>query len=230
MNYLIFDTETTGLPKGGQYNAEPSEVDVWPRVVQLAFCLFNKTGVIMEAQYIIKPEGYYIPADSTDIHGITNEHALNGVSMEYAINEFVFAMGKAHILIGHNVNFDRKVIGAELIRLGQEDVLHGFPKGCTMGKSTNVCKLSKPSGKGGFKWASLQELHKFLFDVEFKGEHNAMVDVLATKRCFARLANMGVFNVKYFIDKLEKAIGFGCFNHGELEKEVELLKGLSDGK
>ncbi len=32
--YLIFDTETTGLPKN--YNAPLTDADNWPRLVQLA--------------------------------------------------------------------------------------------------------------------------------------------------------------------------------------------------
>ena len=58
--YLIFDTETTGLPQN--FNAPLSDSDNWPRMVQIAWQLHDEEGKLIENQdYIIKPEGYDIP-------------------------------------------------------------------------------------------------------------------------------------------------------------------------
>ena len=40
--YLFFDTETTGLPKN--YKAPASDLNNWPRLVQLAYHLYDNDG------------------------------------------------------------------------------------------------------------------------------------------------------------------------------------------
>ena len=45
--YLIFDTETTGLPTKG-YHEPISDVDNWPRLVQIAWQLHDANGVLIE--------------------------------------------------------------------------------------------------------------------------------------------------------------------------------------
>ena len=68
--YLIFDTETTGLPKN--WNAPISNVDNWPRCVQLAWQLHDEMGHLIEYQdFLIQPEGFNIPYDAEQIHGIS---------------------------------------------------------------------------------------------------------------------------------------------------------------
>jgi DNA polymerase-3 subunit alpha len=68
--YIIFDTETTGLPKS--WNAPITDTDNWPRVVQLAWQLHDEMGRLIEAKdYLIDPDGFDIPYDSEQIHGIS---------------------------------------------------------------------------------------------------------------------------------------------------------------
>ena len=72
--YLIFDTETTGLPKN--WNAPVSDIDNWPRCVQIAWQIHDSLGNCIENKdFLIKPEGYNIPYDSEKIHGISTELA-----------------------------------------------------------------------------------------------------------------------------------------------------------
>src|SRR5690554_300651 len=55
--YLIFDTETTGLPKN--FRAPVSDTDNWPRCIQIAWQLHDEDGKLIEHQdYIIKPERF----------------------------------------------------------------------------------------------------------------------------------------------------------------------------
>ena len=69
--YLFFDTETTGLPK--RYNAPMDDLDNWPRLVQVAWILFDEEGKeIVSNSYIVRPEGFIIPKESSLIHGITH--------------------------------------------------------------------------------------------------------------------------------------------------------------
>ena len=68
--YLIFDTETTGLPK--KFNAPVSDLDNWPRCVQIAWQLHDYDGSLIEHNdFLIKPENYDIPYQSEKIHGIS---------------------------------------------------------------------------------------------------------------------------------------------------------------
>ena len=70
--YLVFDTETTGLPK--KWNAPLSDSDNWPRCVQLAWQLHDSKGVLISSHsYLIKPDNYNIPYESdTKSSGIVN--------------------------------------------------------------------------------------------------------------------------------------------------------------
>lgn len=45
---LFFDTETTGVPKN--YNGQMTDLDNWPRVIQLAWALFNDNGTLFDSQ------------------------------------------------------------------------------------------------------------------------------------------------------------------------------------
>ena len=68
--YLIFDTETTGLPK--KWNAPISDSENWPRCVQLAWQLHDNNGKLISNQSsIIKPDGFDIPFESEKVHGIS---------------------------------------------------------------------------------------------------------------------------------------------------------------
>jgi len=68
--YLFFDTETTGLPRN--WKAPVTDLKNWPRLVQLAFLVYDEKGTQISAgDFIIKPEGFKIPADVSLIHGIS---------------------------------------------------------------------------------------------------------------------------------------------------------------
>ncbi|MCK4524949.1 MAG: 3'-5' exonuclease, partial [Candidatus Andersenbacteria bacterium] len=114
--YLFFDTETTGLPK--RWDAPVSDLDNWPRLVQIAWVYYNGNGKeIFSKSVIIKPEGFDIPADSAKIHGITTEIAKKkGEALNKILSEFLDAMNKSKFLIAHNMSFDEKIIEAEFLR------------------------------------------------------------------------------------------------------------------
>ena len=104
--FLIFDTETTGLPKN--YNAPISDSDNWPRLVQLAWQLHDEKGnLITHRNIIVKPEGFEIPFNSVKIHGITTERALEeGIPLKEALDEFQKDLNRTKYVVGHNIEFD----------------------------------------------------------------------------------------------------------------------------
>ncbi|HZH54396.1 MAG TPA: DNA polymerase III subunit alpha [Sphingobacteriaceae bacterium] len=191
--YIIFDTETTGLPK--RWDAPISDTDNWPRCIQIAWQLHDENGQLVEHQdFLVQPDGFDIPFDSERIHGISTELAQQeGVPLSDMLEQFESALSKARFVVGHNVGFDLNILGAEYYRLGQENPLAALPvlDTCTE-KTAELVQL--PGGRGGrFKLPKLGELHAYLFGVEFKEAHNATADVEATTRCFFELIRTGAY-------------------------------------
>lgn len=194
--YLIFDTETTGLPK--DWNAPITDSDNWPRCVQLAWQVHDEMGQLVEVKnYIIKPEGYDIPFNASKIHGITTERAqMQGMSLEFVLNEFNTALKKSKFVVGHNVGFDVNIMGAEFYRKSIDSPLGEMKSldSCTE-VTAELCQI--PGGRGGkFKLPKLEELHHFLFHEGFNEAHNASADVEATARCFLELIRKRVYTQK----------------------------------
>ena len=185
--YLIFDTETTGLPK--RWDAPITDTDNWPRAVQIAWQLHDAMGNCIEHQdYLIKPHGFNIPYDAEKIHGISTELAQEqGISLSQVLEKFNITMSKTKFIVGQNVKFDLNVMGAEFVRLNVENPLQKLPVLDTCTEHTaSLCQI--PGGRyGKFKLPTLTELHQFLFDTPFGEAHNATADVEATTRCFFEL-------------------------------------------
>ncbi|OEK01323.1 DNA polymerase III subunit alpha [Roseivirga sp. 4D4] len=189
--YLIFDTETTGLPQN--YNAPLTDFDNWPRLVQLAWQLHEPNGKLVAAQnLIVKPDGFTIPYNSAQIHGITTERALaEGQDLKEVLAIFKEDIAKATLGIGHNIEFDYNIVGSEYLRAELENELEGLEPLDTKLVSTDFCAI--PGGRGGqFKWPTLTELHTKLFGVPFADAHDAAYDVDATARCFFGLIKESV--------------------------------------
>ncbi|MEK0442143.1 MAG: hypothetical protein RL403_1121, partial [Bacteroidota bacterium] len=189
--YLIFDTETTGLPRS--YNAPMSDLDNWPRLVQLAWQLHDEKGrLLSNKNYIIRPEGFTIPYNSEKVHGISTKRALEeGHPLQEILQIFREDVAQTKYLVGHNIGFDIHVVGSEFLRTALVMPFDGKSELDTKDISTNFCAL--PGGKGGkFKWPTLTELHQKLFGVGFEDAHDAAYDVDATARCFFGLINQKI--------------------------------------
>ncbi len=232
--YLIFDTETTGLPR--DWNAPYTDVSNWPRVVQIAWQLHDHMGKLIEHQdFLITPDGFDIPYDSERIHGISTQLATeNGKSLEVALSKFEVAMKQAKFIVGQNVGFDINVVGCEFVRLGVNPDLIKIPILDTCTEITaELCRL--PGGKGGrFKLPTLTELHQHLFNEPFAEAHNATADVEATARCFLELIRIGNYSVEQ-LDQIDEYLeDFRSFNpspigriglsHVNLKQESSKLK------
>lgn len=186
--FLIFDTETTGLPK--DWNAPLTDSDNWPRMVQLAWQLHDETGKLLSAEnHIIKPEGYTIPFNATKIHGISTERAEEeGKDLTAVLALFEEALQKSKYAVGHNIGFDVNIVGAECYRKNAPLTVCERQQLDTKDLSVDFCAL--PGGRGGkYKWPTLTELHEKLFGVGFADAHDAAYDVDATAKCFFGLVN-----------------------------------------
>ncbi|CAL2078342.1 DNA polymerase III subunit alpha [Tenacibaculum sp. 190524A02b] len=188
--YLIFDTETTGLPKS--WNAPITDTDNWPRAIQIAWQLHDEMGNVIEHNdFLIKPEGFNIPYDAERIHGISTDLAIEqGIELDEGLTLFNEALQKAKFVVGQNVGFDVNIMGCEFHRLGVENNLTELPVLDTCTEHTaKMCQI--PGGRGGkFKLPTLTELHNHLFGTGFGEAHNATADVEATTRCFLELIRL----------------------------------------
>ena len=187
--YLVIDCETTGLPK--DRNAPIRDADNWPRIIQLAWALYDETQKAEEtAACLIRPDGFVIPDDVQRIHNITTERAVfEGKDLAETLRALASAAVGANVLIAHNLDFDVKVISAEYLRMGLEPPFGGKKLICTMRQSVEFCGIA---GKRGFKWPKLSQLHRKLFESDFDEAHDAGADVAACARCFFALKDRGV--------------------------------------
>ena len=232
--YLIFDTETTGLPKN--WKAPISDTDNWPRCVQIAWQLHDSMGQLLEHDaFLVQPEGYNIPYDAEQIHGISTDLALEqGIVLKEVLEKFNTALGKTTFVVGQNVGFDINIMGCEFFRLGIENPLATLPVLDTCTEVTaQICQIE--GGRGGkFKLPTLTELHQHLFGVGFGEAHNATADVEATTRCFLELLRKQVFGLEElkaapdYLQQFNKAnpnpIQVVGLKHSNLKKKSEQIR------
>ncbi len=187
--YLFFDTETTGLPRN--WKAPVTDLNNWPRMVQVAWIFCDKTGKRIDTKtYIIKPENYTIPRDASKVHGITTERAISeGKDLKTVLLEFNDFVNQSSFIIAHNISFDEKIVGAEFLRKSVNSDFFRKRKLCTMQESTSFCRIT---GKYGYKWPTLSELHTKLFGFDFVGAHDAFADIDATEKCFWEMRKIGI--------------------------------------
>lgn len=217
--YLIFDTETTGLPK--RWDAPITDVNNWPRCIQIAWQLHDEMGKLIEHQdYLVKPEGFNIPYDAERIHGISTELAdADGILLAQVLEKFNIALSKTKFIVGQNLGFDINIMGCEFHRLGIKSPMSEMPVLDTCTEVT-ASLLRLPGGRGGkFKLPTLTELHQYLFNKPFAEAHNATADVEATTRCFFELIRTEVFT------KRELEVEQEYFEDFQLKnpKEIQLI-------
>ena len=166
----------------------------WPRLVQIAWIIFNENGErIRSKDYIIKPENFLIPEEASKIHGISTEKAMElGEDLLLVLNDLNNEINNSDILIAHNINFDSKIVGAEMIRKNLTTNLFAKRLVCTMESTTSFCQIP---GLYGYKWPKLSELHIKLFNEDFQEAHNALADIEATAKCFWKLKELKLINI-----------------------------------
>ena len=186
--YLFFDTECNGLPQN--YKLGVSATDNWPRLIQLAWIVTDEEGnEVSRKSRIVYPKGFCIEPVVANLTGISNQRAQQeGIDLNDALSEFMEDIAKVEVIIGHNINFDRHVVGCELYRLnGAYNALMNKDYICTMQSSINYCAIPSNNFWGGYKWPKLEELYRKLFGHMFDNAHDALADVSATKDCYFEL-------------------------------------------
>jgi len=163
MKVLVFDTETTGLPKSRTKAYQ--QKDIWPHIVSISWLVLESdtNEILTQKSYVVKPNGWDIPDDSTKIHGISTEFAeKNGVPLSVVMHEFMNE--PRDMIVAHNLEFDENVVvNAMTWDLGVQQ-FYGFesPKYCTMNLSGDMCRLPSKFGRG-YKPPRLSELYEHVF-------------------------------------------------------------------
>ena len=138
---------------------------------------------------------YVIEPGAEKAHGLSRETLAEfGVDSAVAFSTMLDLIRRSDTLIGHNLEFDIKVLRIWAMHLGAGEALEAAWKHkslyCTMQAATPVCKL--PSPRGGYKWPKLEELYRHLFSKTFDGAHQAFFDIQATRNCYFELILRGV--------------------------------------
>ena len=230
MRVLVFDTETTGLPKSKIIS--PDTLHLWPHIVQFSYIIYDTDAndIVVTMDSIIKVEkNVVISEESIGFHGITNEISqTKGIKLNQVLNIFCKYLKTADVLVGHNINFDIQMAKVELLRFIYSNTLpdEKFQKYknylyslanftniyCTMQNSIELCniKMVNRYGEEYNKFPKLVELHQQLFHCVPNNLHNSLNDILITLRCFVKM--------KYNID-----INEGCDTFIEISKKNKLF-------
>lgn len=181
---LVFDTETNGLPISWQ--ADVSDISNWPRVIELAWELFDGTGkTITKRSSMVIPDGWTLPKDGFwEEHGYDMETlALEGELMPDVLNSFLASVQLADVMVAHNMSFDYPVINCEMLRYGKR--AKRVKTYCTKLESADICGIK--DGHGQNKWPTLGEAYAFFTGKEPLGAHHAAADVQMCKEVYLHL-------------------------------------------
>ncbi len=96
-NYIVYDTETTGL------NPPQSEI------IEIAMIKITNGVESDRFSTFVKPKET-IPAFITKINGITNEDVANAPTIDEIVDKIVDFIGTDYPLIAHNATFDNKFL------------------------------------------------------------------------------------------------------------------------
>jgi|LauGreDrversion4_2_1035121.scaffolds.fasta_scaffold40252_2 DNA polymerase-3 subunit epsilon len=231
---LVVDTETTALPEKKYMSFDKQreherkmlsiselkkddnlwslELEKYPSIIQLAYILYdtdNPSNSKIFNKVIDIPESINISPESQKIHGISKEKIglmdlFKKASIEDSLNEFMDDFNEADIVVGHNVDFDRRMIVAELLRLSKEknmphikEIMKDENFECTQEITTPICNLKVkfqyvdpetkiPKYIYKIKSAKLIEAYEHYFGYKPAGEHmhDALIDVAVCLRVY----------------------------------------------
>jgi DNA polymerase III epsilon subunit-like protein len=222
MQYIAFDFETSGLPKGrkpvtretlGQYDT--------CRAVSLSAARFSSKGRLVDTfDAMVYPEGFEISPGSVAIHGITEEMAKSkGRSFVQVFADFMTFIGpRTKTLVAHNAKFDTSVLQSEMLRHDIDlSLIDDLNFRCTLELYRE--RFLKPIRLG--------VLYEEIFGEQFENAHNSLADCIACGRVYPyvigherELKPIGVPKVIIGASSVASAIGCGFKKQPELIEEL----------
>ena len=98
-DYVVFDTETTGLDA------------TWCEIIEIAALKVEGGIVVDRFETLIRPDELPLPAFITDLTGITTEMVLNAPTISAVLPQFLDFISDS-VLVGHNVTFDERFVSS----------------------------------------------------------------------------------------------------------------------
>ncbi|MEO6549081.1 MAG: 3'-5' exonuclease [Ferruginibacter sp.] len=192
-DFLLFiDTEATGLPK--EWCMPYATAGNWPHAVQVSWLIYSKDGEkIAERNFFVNENDIVISARASLIHGITKEFLQeNGIPRQQLLQHLSSDLEQYQpMVIGHFIELDYRVLGADYYRADMENPLVNLPTFCIMLASKHLQQNPR------LKFMRLGELYERLFSKPLLHQHNALVDATATAECFFELVKKD--EIKSFI-------------------------------
>ena len=185
MQFLVFDTETTGLPQ--RTETEHGIVVTWPRLVQLGWIVLSSNYIqSRRSSYLIAPNGWCIPEEVVRIHGITNERAAaDGEPIQHVLDRFDDDVHSCDYAVAHNFEFDFNVLDAECHRYNRTNTLAKLSPVCTMETARPIMRIPATHG---YRRPNLARLAEYYFpgrDVHIT--HDALSDAETTALIFVEM-------------------------------------------
>ena len=183
---FFFDTETTGLPgRKGNRLASFKDLESYnsARIVSISWIVTQQQKVVGQAYYVVKPDGFEIPQEASNIHGISTEEAdKTGCSIQVIFDQLKSVLPNCSTLVAHNIDFDINVLRSELHRYKQIEILDLLSKKnlvCTMKKGKEVLKTRA--------YPKLAALYKALYNEDMENAHNAQYDTIYCYKCYIKM-------------------------------------------
>lgn len=192
LSYIVYDTES---PKDAKIFNKYIDLDVSVEIEEGA----SKITHIYKSREDALRKG--VDPDSIPglfiLNKIKKDTPELVVHIRDAMYELMSDLLQCQYIVGHNVDFDKKMILAELYRIGHisafATILANNRFVCTMRKSINICKITVISKKGNpyYKFPKLSETYETMFEYKPTGEalHNAIIDVVICLRIFCKLGD-----------------------------------------
>jgi DNA polymerase III epsilon subunit-like protein len=161
MNFLVFDTETTGIPKHPN-----AQMKVQPRAIEFGAVLCDEEGnVIREFETLFNP-GEHLEEIITKITGLTDDDLKDAPTFEHELDIIKRLFAEADVMVAHNLPFDFTIIQLELDRLGVKDFKWPDVRICT------VQEFSEQYGRR----PRLEELFEDTMGEKLDQSHRALED------------------------------------------------------
>lgn len=201
MKALLFDTETSGLFR---YDRRADEAGQ-PRMCSVAASLVDDGHVIRTMNRIILPDETWEPEHIADAKAGTGAFAVNGLTYDRmweegvpvlgVLEEFDSMVDECEGIAAFNVDFDQKVMRAEMRRAGRPDRYGERPIFCVMKAATPLCKMV-PTDKmmaAGIRFnknPKLMEAVTLLLGADHAGAHDAARDTSALVDLYLHMASL----------------------------------------
>ena len=224
MQYIAFDFETSGLPKGRRnVKITPDTLHCFDtcRAVSLSAARFSNKGRLIDTfDAIIHPTDFQISQGSIDIHGITQERAeREGRPFIEVFLDFARFIGpRTTTMVAHNAIFDTSVLRSEMIRHKLDlSLIQNLNFRCTL-------ELHKEKHLTPIR---LGVLYKEIFGVDFENAHNSLADCIACGKVYPYLLGheralkpLGIPKVVISASSVSSAIGIGFTKAPDLVSEL----------